>query len=194
MQRIDQWVISQVANVLEEMLTDRGYGVIENDLTGGSLIEVFRIGGKLMHGTNFSSGLVCEVIVVPEKIGVKVLRSIEAGHNEKAMIIITLCKPTPPSMKMLRDMQHWCQVFEIASVIRNVTRHKLVPKHTLVPENEVANLLARWKETDRRRLPALLASDPVARYLGLSLGNVVHVEGSEGTLVGGSERYLVVKK
>lgn len=193
MQRIDQWVISQVANVLEEMLTDRGYGLIENDLTGASLIDVFRIGGRLMHGTNVS-GRVCEVIVVPEKIGVKVLRSIEAGHNEKAMIVITLCKPTPPSVKMLRDMQHWCQVFEIASVIRNVTRHKLVPKHTLVPEKKVPELLARWKETDRRRLPALLASDPVARYLGLRVGNVVHVEGSEGTLVGGSERYLVVKK
>lgn len=187
MRVLTEWVTTQVTNVVEQMLTDRGYSSIE--LLGGH--ETFSKGGLVMRA---SLPRVCEVICVPEKIGVKTLRSIEEEYDERIVIVITLHKPTPPCLRQLAQLGSWCSVYDIGFLVRNVTRHHLVPKHEIVAKEEIAEMCKRWRITNLRRLPVILDSDPVVRYLGGVSGDVIKVSGSEGTQVGGGLRYCLVCK
>ncbi len=68
------------------------------------------------------------------------------------------------------------QVFLLNELAFNVSRHKLVPKHTLASDEEVATLLRRMGLRSKSLLPLILRNDPMARYLGLRAGDVVRIE------------------
>lgn len=53
----------------------------------------------------------------------------------------------------------------------NITKHELVPRHIPLSSEEKQNLLQRYKVKDGQ-LPRIQQSDPVARYFGLSKGQV----------------------
>ena len=163
-----------------EMLADRGFGdIIRHDEE-----DVFdnEIGGVLMEGTG--GGKRCIVMLQKGKIGVKNLREIEEQRVDGvSLIIVTTEKPTPPAQRHLQgaDVVKWCSVFVTSEVIRNVTRHHLVPRHTRVDPAHLPSLLERWREKDTSHLSLILVTDPVAKYLGLKDGEVVHVNGPDGT-------------
>ncbi|MAA78334.1 MAG: DNA-directed RNA polymerase subunit H [Deltaproteobacteria bacterium] len=75
----------------------------------------------------------------------------------------------------------WCSQFLVSEVVRNITKHKLVPKHTKLSPSEMQKKLKRWNISNTALLPHILTSDPVARYLGLIDGDVVEIKGSFGT-------------
>merc|ERR1739848_699931 len=56
----------------------------------------------------------------------------------------------------------------------NITEHVLVPKHQLLTLNEKKQLLNRYKVKEAQ-LPRIQSCDPVAKYLGLSQGDVVRI-------------------
>lgn len=53
----------------------------------------------------------------------------------------------------------------------NITEHELVPRHIPLSSEEKQNLLQRYKVKDGQ-LPRIQQTDPVARYFGLSKGQV----------------------
>ena len=185
MHTLTEWVTNQATRVLQEMLTDRGYTSIE--LLGDH--QAFANGGMIMRA---KVPIVCDVICVPEKIGVKMLRSIEDEYDKKLVIVVTLHKPTPPCLRQLAKVGSCCSVYDIGFLVRNVTRHKMVPKHEIVSKAEISQICKRWRVDDLRRLPVMLKTDPVMRYLGAKVGDVIKVSGSEGTQVGGGLRYCIV--
>ena len=187
MRVLTEWVTNQVTNVLQQMLTDRGYSSIE--LLGGH--ETFATGGMIMRA---SVPRIYEVICIPEKIGVKTLRSIEEEYKQRSVLVVTLHKPAPPCLRQLAKEVSWCSVYDIGFLVRNVTRHKMVPKHEIVDKQEISEVCKRWRIDNLRRLPVILLKDPVVRYLGAVVGDVIKVSGSEGTQVGGGLRYCLVCK
>ena len=191
MRKVTPWVTSQAMTVMTEMLTDRGYTEIEQF----GCHETFLQGGLLLTGTapDDTDIPLCDVISIPEKIGVKLLRGVEETYSTRKVIIVTMHKPTPPCMKQLTTMRAWCGIFEISSILRNITHHALVPKHSHIQGEELETELKRWRVREMKCLPVLLSTDPVARYLGVHSGDVVKVTGSEGTQVGSAERFLCVK-
>lgn len=66
------------------------------------------------------------------------------------------------------------ETFPEADLQVNITHHVLVPKHSVLGEEEKKTLLDRYrlKET---QLPRILSSDPVARYYGLKPRQVVKI-------------------
>lgn len=66
------------------------------------------------------------------------------------------------------------ETFNENDLLINITRHKLVPKHEVMSDDEKRALLKRYKLKESQ-LPRIQKSDPVARYYGLVQGTVVKI-------------------
>ena len=73
-----------------------------------------------------------------------------------------------------------------------ITKHELVPKHTLLDDNEKEDLLKRYGIT-LRQLPRMLASDAMAKLLNVKVGDVIKIMRKSET-AGETEYYRVVVK
>lgn len=186
------WARKQVRTVTHEMLTDRGYGELKFRATDDQLERIFKRGGTLLQCRNADAE--CRVVVMATKIGVKVTRALEEEYNNgetSHLVIVAAHKPTPPAQKHLltTSMMRWCSVFPMHQVIRNVTKHEWVPRHTKLREEEVKALLDKWRVPDISKLPIMLTTDVVARYMGLLENDVVRIEGCDGSRVGTQIQY-----
>lgn len=189
-----EWARKQIQTVTHEMLIDRGYTTLCHMCKDDQLNRIFQTGGNMMTCMNDSTGKECQVIIMPHKMGVKMIRELQDEYNQgdvSHLVIITLQKSTSPAQKRMldADILKWCSVFSADQVIRNVTKHKWVPKHTKLTDTEIDTLLQEWKATDTTKLPIILTTDVIARYMGFLENDVIKMEGPDGTHVGTQTQY-----
>lgn len=72
----------------------------------------------------------------------------------------------------------------------NVMENYLVPRHSIMPEEEVDELLKRY-DILRDKLPKILMMDPCAKALGAQPGQVIKIE-RESPTAGTSYYYRMV--
>lgn len=111
------------------------------------------------------------------------------GSVERAIIVYEN-KITPMARNQMDEMRnmadgiegrkYFFEVFKDKELMINVTRHELVPKHAVLVEEEKQTLLKRYglKETE---LGQIQRGDPVARYFGMSKGQVFKIVRSSQT-------------
>lgn len=56
----------------------------------------------------------------------------------------------------------------------DITKHRLVPKHEVLSQEEAKEVLERY-QIEPHQLPLLLSSDPVARVIGAKPGDIVKI-------------------
>ena len=72
-----------------------------------------------------------------------------------------------------------------------IEEHVLVPKHSVVPEEEVQSLLEKLNAT-REKIPAILKGDPGIKKLKPKKGDMIKIERASHT-AGKTIYYRVVK-
>ena len=57
----------------------------------------------------------------------------------------------------------------------NILNHTLVPKHVVIPDSEVIEIMKKYNITDKIQFPDISRFDPVARAIGLRPGKVCKI-------------------
>jgi DNA-directed RNA polymerase subunit H (RpoH/RPB5) len=74
----------------------------------------------------------------------------------------------------------------------DISKHKLVPKHTILKDKEKDELLRRYKIT-LNHLPRMITADPMVKKLDAKVGDVIRIDRTSRT-TGKSVYYRVVVK
>ncbi|CAN1132457.1 DNA-directed RNA polymerase V subunit 5A [Linum perenne] len=90
------------------------------------------------------------------------------------LILILQNQITKQAEKALRLFSFKVEIFQIADLLVNITKHVLKPRHQVLPDEEKKQLLKQYSIEDKQ-LPRLLRNDAIARYYGLEKGQVVKV-------------------
>lgn len=108
-------------------------------------------------------------------------------------ILIVSAGLTAPAVSMLRELelQGKCiTAFTENEVLIDIYEHEKVPLHIPLSPDEKQALLRQLRITDKQ-LPEMQRHDPMARYLGLRVGDVVRIHRVSAT-VGHDIYYRVV--
>ncbi|ETV98036.1 hypothetical protein H310_09332 [Aphanomyces invadans] len=113
------------------------------------------------------------------KVGVKPIRNYcnrMKDENVTKAILIVQDGITPFAKQALNEMAPRYKIdhFKENELLVDITEHTLVPVHKVLTKEEKLALLKRYKLKDTQ-LPRMQASDPIARYYGMSRGQVVKI-------------------
>ena len=87
------------------------------------------------------------------------------------------------ALEELTDETRSVQVFDVQELSANISRHVLVPKHEVFPDVKIPQLLQDLAIQHSHQLPAILKTDPMARYLNVKPGQIVKI--TRGSPTGG---------
>lgn len=161
-----------------EMITQRGYKIQDTDEE--KIIGVNSNDEKIVVFKNnvikFNIDLVKEYISILSKMGIK-----------HCIIIYTYCV-TPLTKKLVENsVDIKIELFTCEELQYNITKHRLVPKHTRIQPKEAES----FKKKYGLKFKAILITDPVTRFYNYKIGDVIQVTrvNNEGTYVS----YRIVK-
>ena len=114
-----------------------------------------------------------------DKVGVKTIKQYCEMMKEASVshaILVVKQGVTPFAKTALQEMAstYLIEHFRDAELLVDVTEHRLVPAHALLSPEDRQALLARYK-LRAEQLPRIQRTDPVARYYGLKVGDVVKI-------------------
>ena len=114
-----------------------------------------------------------------DKVGVKTIKQYCEMMKEASVshaILVVKQGVTPFAKTALQEMASTDLIehFRDAELLVDVTEHRLVPAHALLSPEDRQALLDRYK-LRAEQLPRIQRTDPVARYYGLKVGDVVKI-------------------
>jgi DNA-directed RNA polymerase I, II, and III subunit RPABC1 len=185
------------------MLEDRGYSI--SDTLPRDKDEWLEKNSKLFNNTKIQ--YYCKVqfeIDTNNKGGVLFLKAEKVGVGEltyftnisiknewKNCILVTQCELTCAAKKEINDnLKHLYNIeyFPINIIQNNITHHHLVPKHSRMSDDEKEKLIKMYN-ADPNRFPSMESDDPISRYYGFRVGDMIRVQRSPKEI---SYRYVNV--
>lgn len=167
--------VAKAVTVVREMLLDRGEGLGELEAIGDD--EVRRL--VAAHDFFHIAAADLDVVFVTRKLKTQDIQKAAATLDEERRdraIVVTIEQPGVIHRNAVEA--HFgprAETFSLQRLQYNVSRHALVPPHERLSDGAVQELLATYMLPDKRALPSIQSSDPVAKYLGLRPGDVVKV-------------------
>ena len=170
----------QAIKVLLEMLIDREYKIdyVDNEFLNE---QPYVIRAKKSNNTSIV------FINEDDKLniqGIKEKISIMNKENANSCIIIYRSTVTSSAKKSLETLEYDFELFALHELQLNITRHRLVPRHTRVLSTEKEELDKNYKG----KLPILLHTDPISRYYAFKRGEYIRITRKDGSII-----YRIVK-
>ncbi len=177
-----------------ELLSDRGYAVMEDDTD----LQLSREEFERRFETNANRDWLTMLkqkqndptdqiyVFFPDEVrgkalGVKPIAAKAArmerdGVNRALIILQTGLTPyARQAVERVNDAGRFrIEVFLENELLINITKHQLVPEHVVLSPEEKRMLLSRYKLKESQ-LPRIQKTDPIARYFGLTQGMVVKI-------------------
>lgn len=111
---------------------------------------------------------------IRELIG-KIKEEYLKSDNDK-IIIILKNKPNNSILKITKELKYRCvQFFWISNLQFNITKHKYVPKHTKIDEEEIAKVLSKYSLKNKMQLPLISKDDAIIKYYDIPVNSVVKI-------------------
>jgi DNA-directed RNA polymerase I, II, and III subunit RPABC1 len=126
-----------------------------------------------------------------QKVGIDEIRSFAAEENKYSALIIIYDDDITPSAKVAKSRK--MQLFHINELAFNITKHVLVPEHQLLSSSEADAFFEKLR-AKKEDLPRILATDPVIKYYGWSVGRLVRVKRRFGVQVGDYDYVRVITR
>lgn len=79
------------------------------------------------------------------------------------------------SEKVITSYKTPCEIFKIAELKINIVDHILVPKHTVLTEEEGKLVLLTYN-AKKKDMPLISSTDPIARYYNMKPDNICKIE------------------
>lgn len=177
-------LLKQAIKVVSEMLIDRDYKIeyIDSDSSLDELSsEIYHIKAKKENHT------IIVFINDDEKLniqGIKDKISIMNKESANRCIIIYKSNVTSSAKKSLETLEYEFELFALSELQLNITRHRLVPRHSRILPSEKEELDQKYKG----KLPFLLQTDPVSRYYSFKRGEYIRITRKDGSII-----YRIVK-
>jgi DNA-directed RNA polymerase I, II, and III subunit RPABC1 len=94
-------------------------------------------------------------------------------------IIVYKDSVTSPAKKVIEELQEFkIEIFKETELRYNITKHRLVPKHSALSKSECIN----FKKQYGIKIPVLLKTDAVAKFYNFQKGEIIKVERRDGTV------------
>ena len=164
---------------IEEMKTQnllklRGYRLIKRE----EQEDIIRFTAKVLREKIY---ILIWCILGKKVVGVayvsKLEKAMKAAGVEKA-IIVANCRYTFAAKRDSR--KHGIELIPKSFPSFNIFKHKLVPKHEILPPEEAKELLDKYR-VNLYQLPVIKASDIVAIAVGAKLGDVLKITRDSAT-------------
>lgn len=161
---------------LKDMLTMRGIKSEKFEPVGNPLDEtrMYTFGGVLIV---FSE----KTRLTPAEFK-NILAYASENNHTSGTIIITLTKVSESVTELLRTHlankeNTLVQMFYISHLNFDISKHRKVPKHRLLTQDEVTKLMKTYNIDNLKQLPKIDSQDAMARWIGARPGDVVEITG-----------------
>ena len=187
MSNSDHYNLWKIHKTINEMLNDRCFDDIDEkslDMDMITWIDKYKKGG-IIDRKNLTlivgnKKRLIHVYFTKEDIGVifieNIIRELEKEKGINAIIVLyePINKISEKIIKLINNSKFNIELFNEKELLFNVTKHELVPKHSVISETQKIKLLKTYR-INQSQLPRILVTDPVIRYYGLKKGQVVKI-------------------
>lgn len=158
---------SKVEEITTQMLEQRGFEVIN------------KVGNELVGTGRGKEPIIVFFNQSPKINNDRVQEYILQMRNENLThaIIVYNDAVTSTAQKVIDELKGLrIELFQRNSLRYNITKHRLVPTHSLLTKSEMKS----FKEQFGTKIPIILYNDPIARFFDFQRGDIVKVERKNG--------------
>lgn len=159
--------IEKAKNIVIDMLADRKYNNIEEDDENPNMIKSDEI---LVF---FSEELKLNISHIKEFVSLLTKNEYKRGILVYPSAITSTAKSAVSSIKDIK-----IDLFELDELQYNITKHRLVPKHERLYNEEEKEIRKKYGIN----LPYMFSTEPVSRYYAYEKGNIIKITRLNGVI------------
>ena len=162
-------------NTVLEMLSDRGYTI--SSMCDWENLTVYTFAKDNQQ--------LIVIKVIEPKLGINTVKQVKNAMDACDVlhsIVVYNTSITPFAKNSIDDLLntgYTIELFTVSELQYNVTKHALVPKHTIMPHETKIELLKTFKVAEKK-LPLISQKDPVCRYYHAQTGDLIKIDRNPG--------------